>query len=126
MKSKYFICVLFLLFGVSIVSSQSLDSILKGKKYHSIELLLDDEVDLCVMDDTQINTRNEAMNRIRTFLDRYNISNIETLHKGTSDSSGSRYNVFKMYTNSGPIRAFVYYESKNKKEYIKELRFDKF
>lgn len=105
---------------------QSLDSILKIKKYSSIELLLDDEIDLCVMDDTQINNREDAMIRIRSFLDRYNISDIETLHKGTSNSSGSRYYVFKMNTNSGPIRAFVYYESKNKKEYIKELRFDTF
>jgi hypothetical protein len=126
MRSKYFICVFFLLFGVNMLIGQSLDSILKIKKYSSIELLLDDEIDLCVMDDTQINNREDAMIRIRSFLDRYNISDIETLHKGTSNSSGSRYYVFKMNTNSGPIRAFVYYESKNKKEYIKELRFDTF
>ena len=126
MKSKYLILSLFFLFGTNIISGQSFDLIIKGKNYASIENLLDDEIDLCLMDDTQINSRSEAMTRIRSFLNKYTISNIETLHKGTSDSSGSRYNVFKLHTDSGLIRAFVYYESKDRNEFIKELRFDKF
>lgn len=126
MKSKYLLFVLFLFLGVSESFTQSFDNILKDKKYSSIQSMLDEEIDLCVMDDTQINSRAEAMTRIRSFLNTYEIEEIETLHKGKSDSSGSWYNVFKLYTNSGLIRAFVYYESKQGKEFIKELRFDKF
>lgn len=125
MKSIYLLFTLFLLLG-SNIHAQSFDSIIKDKQYSSIQKLLDEEIDLCVMDDTQINTRQEAMIRIRSFLNTYEIKDIETLHKGKSDSSGSRYNVFKLKTNAGLIRAFVYYESRGGDEFIKELRFDKF
>lgn len=126
MKSIYLFCTLFLLLGSSLLSGQSFDVIIKEKQYSSIQKMLDEEIDLCVMDDTQINTRNEAMTRIRSFLNTYDIKDIETLHKGKSDSTGSWYNVFKLNTTSGLIRAFVYYESIEGAEYIKELRFDKF
>jgi hypothetical protein len=111
---------------VSMNAQESVGDIIKARNYTAIEKLLDEEIDLCVMDDTQINTRDEAMDRIKRFLDKNTISKIESLHKGTSDGSGSKYNVFKLHTENGLIRAFIYFESGDNKQRIKELRFDKF
>ena len=120
--SSFFMFMLF----ISMNAQGSVGDIIKAKDYTAIEKLLDDEIDLCVMDDTQINSRSEAMDRIKGFLEKNMISKIESLHKGTSDEEGSKYNVFKLYTDNGLVRAFIYYESEDDKQRIKELRFDKF
>lgn len=105
---------------------ESIAESLKSKDLTAISRNLADEIDLCVMDDTQINTKEEAIIRIRKFIESNPIQSIETLHKGTSDSKGSSYNVYKISTTDKVIRAFVYYENDGGKQLIKEIRFDKF
>lgn len=117
-----------LLFSNVSVSGQQVDLIdlLNKQDFPTIHNLLDEEIDLCVMDDTQINSRDEAISRMKNFLQKNPITSYDTLHKGKSDEFGSKYNVYKVITNDQKVRAFVYFEIVDGKTLVKEIRFDKF
>lgn len=110
----------------SYAQNTSIAEMLKSKDYGSVTALMADELDLCLMDDTQINTKNEAIGRIKKFISANPIDKYETLHIGEEDDTGSKYNVYKLVMNDKIVRAFVYFEVESSKSYIKELRFDKF
>ena len=121
--------VMFIAVVLSITSyaqNGSVAEILKNKDFGSVSVLMADELDLCIMDDTQINSKDEALKRIKRFIASNPIDQYETLHIGQADGLGSKYNVYKLVMNDKVIRAFVYFEEENNKSYIKELRFDKF
>lgn len=128
-KGKYRLVFVFLsalLISVSGIA-QNIDFIdlLNKNDYTTIQNLLDEEIDLCVMDDTQINSRDEAITRIKKFINTNPIKSYDTLHKGKSDEFGSKYNVYKIISNVN-VRAFVYFEDVGGKVLVKEIRFDKF
>ena len=99
---------------------------LVNKDYTSIKSQLANELDVCIMDDTQINNKEETMSRISGFFSDKVISKYEVLHKGANNGSGSKYDVYKLILPNRNIRAFVYFENEGDKMLIHEIRFDKF
>ncbi len=87
---------------------------------------MDNEIDLCIMDDTQINTKAEALQRLTSFSKSKDFQKIEELHNGKSGQLGSTYNVYKITTPNEVLRAFVYFEGESSSLLIKEVRIDKF
>ena len=105
---------------------RTLPELIKAGDLMTLKSMMADESDLCIMDETQINTQDEAIERIQNFMVANPINSFEVLHKGKSDANASRYNVYKLVSNDKMIRAFVYFEEDGSKSWIKEIRFDKF
>ena len=118
--------ILIMITSWGLLGQESVIDLLNKGSYDQIKIQLHEEIDLCIMDDTQINTKDEAIDRIKDFIKNNPIQKFENLHKGKSDASGSKYNVYKITSNNKSIRAFVYYENIDGKTTIKEIRFDKF
>ena len=82
MKVRKFVGFTLLIIGCmlysSVLSAQDINvaKALQAKDYASIDGSLAAELDLCIMDDTQINTKSEAMLRIKSFFNSKEILSI--------------------------------------------------
>ena len=100
---------------------------LKNNDTASLEVYLQDQIDLCIIDNQQILNKSTAINKLSTFLSSHKITAIEVLHKGNSKDKSSQYKVAKLTTAGGPFRVFVYSTSQEMgPKTVKEIRIDKF
>jgi hypothetical protein len=51
---------------------------------------------------------------------------VEEVHQGTSKKANGIYKVAKLTTDKGVYRLFIYSETENKIQKVKEVRIDKF
>lgn len=99
---------------------------LEKANLEGIEVLLNEEIDLCIKDDQQINEKTEAINRLKSFLSSHTIKSVSSLHQGANKGSKSEYKVAKLITDKEVFRLFIYTEKVNKEIKINEIRIDKF
>lgn len=100
---------------------------LKNNDASGLQMYLQDQVDLCIIDNQQILLKKVALDKISDFLSTNKITNIEVMHKGASKDKSSQYKVAKITTSNGPFRFFVYSTSQEMgPKSVKEIRIDKF
>lgn|GEM_PF-5494615 len=99
---------------------------IRKSDYPSIERMMDDEIDLCIKEGTEILTKATAMVKIKQFLSANPPKQIDLLHKGKGQSSSSPYHHAKMMTSSGETyRVLIYFEGDSARSVVKELRFER-
>ena len=126
-KGLLTLCMVFLL-TIGVVNGQS-DEVAKSmttKDFTKLRTMMSDEIDLCIMEDTQINTIDEAIARISSYLSNKSVSKYEALHSNAKSGAGSTYSVYRLTTSSDELRVFVFYEKEGSSIKISELRIDKF
>jgi hypothetical protein len=96
------------------------------KDFATIESYLYAEMDVCIKDQTEFNTKREAIDRLKKFVSAEGIKLVEEIHQGTSKKSNGIYKVAKLTTDKGIYRLFIYSETVNKVQKVKEVRIDKF
>lgn len=108
-------------------SENSFFNALKNNDTAGLEMYLQDQIDLCIIDNQQILKKGIALDKLNTFLSSHKITAIEVLHKGNSKDKSSQYKVAKLTTSGGAFRVFVYSTSQEMgSKSVKEIRIDKF
>jgi hypothetical protein len=129
-KAKSFIiasiCILvFSSYGFSQSPSDFFNAFSK-QDFATIEAYLYAEMDVCIKDQTEFNTKKEAIDRLKKFVSVEGIKSVEEIHQGTSKKANGIYKVAKLTTDKGVYRLFIYSETANKVQKVKEVRIDKF
>jgi len=117
------ICLLIIGLQVMAQSQNEVFQYIESKDIQQILNNSDEFIDLCLLDDQNIYSKDEALKVLTTFFQTREPSSCEPVHSGSSKKAGSSYLLGKMTATSGEAyRVFVYTNEKNK---IIELRFDK-
>lgn len=108
------------------VFAQSQSDVFQHIKNKDIKQILsnaDEFIDLCILDDQNIYSKDEASKVLVDFFKTSDPNSCEQVHSGTSRKAGSGYLLGKLIAQSGEAyRVFVYTNEENK---IIELRIDK-
>jgi hypothetical protein len=119
--------LLFLFLGFTTsLNAQNAEQLFQALGNNDVSVLakvLDDDVEVCIRDNTDILSKQQAINRIQRFLNNNKPIKITSMHGGKSVKNKSRYKVARLETTKGVFRVFVYSEGNRK---IQEVRFDRF
>lgn len=128
MRNKLFkIFVVFILFlnSNSIWAQNDEILLLKIKNFNALALILASNVDISINGNMQINSRETAISRLKTFLNVEEIIQFELQKGGSSKDNSSNFSLAEMVTSSGTYRVFMFFEKVKGKKLIKEIRIDK-
>ncbi len=125
MKNLFLICLL----GLSIQTNAQIEKkILKqiiGGEYTLLGSQLDDRIDICILDNQDFVTKQQAVADVKTFLDGTKITSWDIIHNGNSKGNTSRYAVAELNTSETKYRMMFYFSGNGDKESITELRIEK-
>lgn len=91
-----------------------------------ISQYLDTKVEVSIIDDHNMYSRNQAIQKINSWLNKSNPSSVQNLHGGESKDNSSFYHVAKLTTGTGHYRVFVYFERGGNSAIIKKIQIDPF
>ena len=121
---KYLLSLFVVLVTLS-VSAQDVKTVFKKIGKNNVTALQDliaDEIELSILDDQDLVSKSEALEKLKVFLSSIGAKSCSQLHEGSSQNNSSAYLVGKLNTSNGEdYRVFVYYENKQ----IIEMRIDK-
>lgn len=121
---KYLLSIITITLAMSL-SAQDMSSafaVIEQKDVSALGTMLDEETDLCILDDQDILAKSEVVSKLKKFLEAHPPKSCEEVHSGKSKNKKSNYRLGKLTTTSGAqYRVFLFIE-KNK---ILELRIDK-
>lgn len=119
---------LILIFGFIHLKAQSPDDFFNAIKQTDYKLMQDymaDNINLCIIDDVQFNSKSQAISRIKNILNNNQIVSLSPIHVGAAKESKSTYKVAKLVTSKASYRLFVYSEKTGSNWKVVEVRFDK-
>ena len=93
--------------------------------FDQMKMFFDENVDLCIDNFDKRVGKEEAMNKLQTFM-KSNVPISYTIrHKGNSKGQQSNYYVSELLTSKSNYRLFVYFDKKNGSHKISEMRLEK-
>lgn len=98
---------------------------IKRKDYILLGSIITGNVDLSINGNMQINSKETAIGRLKTFLDAEEIISFDIQKGGSSKDNSSNFSLADMVTSSGNYRVFMFFEKTNGKKLVKEIRIDK-
>ncbi len=127
-KIFFFAAFIFIVFNNRLLAQSPSDffKAVGASNYSLLESYLNEEVDLCIVDDQQLNKKEKAIVRIKNFFNSHIVEKVEPLHTGSSRGKNSAYKMAKLVTKNGIFRLFVYSEQSGGKVSVKEVRIEKF
>ena len=125
MKFFIILSIISISVGVKAQENQFFDAMRTGS-ITGISQYLDNKVEVSIIDDHNMYTRNQAVQKINYWLNKSNPSSVQNLHGGESNDNSSFYHVAKLTTKSGHYRVFVYFERGGNSAIIKKIQIDPF
>ena len=89
----------------------------------TIAAYFDQNVEVCLLDQTQLLNANQAKNLLEEFFTKNSPSSYQQIHKGDSRGTSS-YTIGLLTTQTGVYRIYLYYTLDHSVIRIKELRVD--
>ncbi|MDX1476365.1 MAG: DUF4783 domain-containing protein [Saprospiraceae bacterium] len=85
---------------------------------------LDNNVELCIFDQEDIFTRQKAISMLRDFFAQHAPKGFKQMHSGASKGRDANYAIGQLSTGTGTYRVYLYFDTRNDKQVIKELRIE--
>src|SRR5690606_19125154 len=98
---------LIMVFGFMPLNAQSPDDFFNAIKQSDYKLMQDymaDNINLCIIDDVQYNSKTQAISRIKGILSNNSVVSLSPIHVGAAKESKSTYKVAKLVTAKGAYR----------------------
>ncbi len=124
---RFFIILIILCIsmGVKAQENQFFNALRTGS-ISGISQYLSNKVEVSIIDEHNMYTRNQAVQKVNAWLSKCNPSSVQSLHGGESNDNSSFYHVAKLTTGSGHYRVFVYFERGGSSAIIKKIQIDPF
>ncbi|THH39871.1 DUF4783 domain-containing protein [Neolewinella litorea] len=130
MKSLLLILAIFLtpLLVTDSADAQSLGAITQalGKgDTEALASLMDTEVELSLLQDENLYSRDQAKQKLAAFFAANKPSGFSQVHQGSSKSDNAEYCIGNLATSSGAFRVYIYVAKQGDRMLLQELRFDR-
>ena len=110
------------------VSAQSLGTITQalGKgDTDALASMMDAEVELSILEDENLYSRDQARQKLATFFSANTPSGFSQMHQGSSKSDNAEYCIGNLATSNGAYRVYIYVAKQGDRTVLQELRFDR-
>ncbi len=87
--------------------------------------MMDSEVELSLLGDEDLYSRDQARQKLQTFFSANAPSGFSQVHQGSSKSDNAEYCIGNLTTSTGVYRLYIYVVKKGDKMVLQELRFDR-
>ncbi|MCP9237889.1 DUF4783 domain-containing protein [Lewinella sp. JB7] len=91
----------------------------------SLSAMMDSEVELSLLGDENLYSRDQAIQKLSTFFTANTPSGFSQVHQGASKSDNAEYCIGNLSTSAGTFRVYIYVARKGEKMVLQELRFDR-
>lgn len=108
--------------------AQSLGDItraLGGGNTATLTSLMDAEVELSMLGEENLYSREQATQKLAAFFGQHAPSGFSQVHQGSSKSDNAEYCIGNLTTSTGVYRVYIYVAKKGEKTVLQELRFDR-
>jgi hypothetical protein len=120
--------VIFLIFGINSIYSQSRNLIFDAIRKSDLTALsdmFDKKIEYCFNDQIEFMDKVTALKAIRAFLERNVPKSVTPMHQGSSKSEESKFAIANMESNNGrKFRIYIYAENIGGILLVQELRID--
>lgn len=96
-----------------------------NEEFTFLDLVFADQIEFKYLDRTDIFSRQQAIDKLKSILKRLNPTEISRKHKGQSKSANSNYGIIKISSIQGDFRFFYYAEKIENKFQIIRIRIDR-
>ncbi|WP_116125967.1 DUF4783 domain-containing protein [Lewinella sp. IMCC34183] len=110
------------------VHAQSLGTITQalGKgDTEALASLMDNEVELSLLEDENLYSRDQAKQKLAAFFASNAPSGFSQVHQGSSKSDNAEYCIGNLSTSNGAFRVYIYVAKQGDRMVLQELRFDR-
>jgi len=125
MKSILLLLMFAIPTGESIDDMAKISAAIKAGDARALSVFLNDDVEIAILDDEDYYTKEEALNVLEDFFETHTTKGFELMHKGSSNSEGSKYCIGNLATVKGKFRVYIYLSKTDAALKIHELRFEK-
>ncbi|MBB4079984.1 hypothetical protein GGR28_002611 [Lewinella aquimaris] len=91
----------------------------------SLAAMMDTEVELSVLGQENLYSRDRAVQQLSSFFSANAPSNFSQVHQGSSKSDNAEYCIGNLTTSTGVYRVYIYVAKKGERMVLQELRFDR-
>jgi len=85
---------------------------------------MDAEVELSILDEEDLYSRDQAKAALTRFFQDFTPTGFGKVHQGASKSDDAEYCIGTLNTNKGTFRVYIYVAKRNDGILLQELRFD--
>lgn len=130
MKSIIFLCLAILgpVLPASTQAPVGLDDVCRaigGGKVSELIAVMDTEVELTILDQEDIYSREAAGAQLREFFGNFSPTSFGKVHQGASKANDAEYCIGKLATAKGSFRVYIYVAKKGNSIVLQELKFDR-
>ncbi len=114
--------------GSGVAQAQSIGDITKALgsgNTAALASMMDTEVELSLLGDENLYSRDQARQKLETFFASNPPSGFSQVHQGSSKSDNAEYCIGNLTTSTGVYRLYIYVVKKGDKMVLQELRFDR-
>ena len=123
-NNSFFAILIFFICSVGL-NLEDISRALRNGDATSLAQYFDNQVELAIMDDEDIYSKEVAAEKVKLFFSRNKPVSFSQIHKGQSKGNASHYCIGNLKTSANTYRVYIYMKKEGEKYWIKELRFDK-
>lgn len=91
----------------------------------ALAALMDAEVELSLLQDENLYSREQARQKLASFFAANKPSGFSQVHQGSSKSEDAEYCIGNLSTSTGAFRVYIYIAKQGDRMVLQELRFDR-
>ncbi|NJB86288.1 hypothetical protein GGR26_002056 [Lewinella marina] len=91
----------------------------------ALSALMDGEVELSLLEDENLYSRDQARKKLAAFFATHKPSGFSQVHQGSSKSDNAEYCIGNLSTSTGAFRVYIYVAKQGERMLLQELRFDR-
>ena len=124
MMNKLLLVIMMAIFSISATGQSEIYTALSKGDVNALQTHLDSKVELCIFNKEDVFDRPDAVVLLKEFFGKHKVQGFKQMHSGASKGLESNYAIGQLTTDKGTFRVYMYFDTRNDKRTIQELRIE--